>query len=166
MSRRQKRNAKTWAGLGVLALALASLGARAEAPSQLTGKVWMQDGAAAAPGSMWIFLEDGTLVMGSCTEPYRLAQWRHKKEGMLVISEGETQTPTLIVSLTDDTLRLRVSLVDDTKLERSYRHQTAPFTCPAAADPEKIAARGQNGVLEITIAKRAERQPRRIHVAS
>jgi HSP20 family protein len=38
------------------------------------------------------------------------------------------------------------------------------FTLPDTADAEKIAAKSKNGVLEITIPKKAAEQPRRISI--
>lgn len=128
----RNRKALSWAML--IALAGGGLEAHAEASQELTNKVWMLENTTDAPGSMWIFLEDGTLVRGSCTEPYSLAEWRREKEGMLVITEAETETPAIIADLTNTLLRLRLSLVDDTKLERIYRYRPGPFTCPAEAE--------------------------------
>lgn len=39
------------------------------------------------------------------------------------------------------------------------------FALPESADPDRIGARSNHGVLEITIPKRAKEQPRRIDVA-
>ena len=50
------------------------------------------------------------------------------------------------------------------RLERSYGSFYRRFTLPDVADAENVEASGNNGVLEITIPKRAQAQPKRISV--
>ena len=50
------------------------------------------------------------------------------------------------------------------RIERSYGSFLRRFTLPDTADTDRISARGENGVLTITIPKRAEIQPRKISV--
>jgi HSP20 family protein len=50
------------------------------------------------------------------------------------------------------------------RIERSYGNFFRRFTLPDSADTDKISAKGENGVLTITIPKRAEIQPRKISV--
>ena len=50
------------------------------------------------------------------------------------------------------------------RIERSYGNFFRRFTLPDSADTDKISAKGENGVLTITIPKRAEIQPRKIAV--
>lgn len=50
------------------------------------------------------------------------------------------------------------------RIERRYGMFHRRFALPDSADPEGITARGYNGVLEISIPKRPETTPRRIHV--
>ncbi|MFN3310898.1 MAG: Hsp20/alpha crystallin family protein [Thermomonas sp.] len=50
------------------------------------------------------------------------------------------------------------------RIERRYGMFHRRFALPDSADPEAITARGYNGVLEISIPKRPETTPRRIHV--
>ncbi len=50
------------------------------------------------------------------------------------------------------------------RIERSYGNFFRRFTLPDTADTDQISARGENGVLTITIPKRAEIQPRKITV--
>jgi len=45
-------------------------------PDRLVGKVWVATDPSAAPGTIRIFLADGTLVMDSCGETYRLSEWK------------------------------------------------------------------------------------------
>jgi hypothetical protein len=47
-----------------------------EVQPSFVGKAWMSTDPSAASGTLRIFLPDGTLVMDSCGETYRLARWR------------------------------------------------------------------------------------------
>ncbi len=72
-------------------------------------------------------------------------------KGLLTI-KGERRSET-----TDQTDRY-------SRIERRYGSFYRRFALPDSADPEGIQAHGRNGVLEITIPKRAEASPRRIQV--
>ncbi len=50
------------------------------------------------------------------------------------------------------------------RIERSYGTFTRSFTLPGTLDAEKIHAESRNGVLAITLPKRAEAKPRSIQV--
>ncbi|MFC0679244.1 Hsp20/alpha crystallin family protein [Lysobacter korlensis] len=50
------------------------------------------------------------------------------------------------------------------RIERRYGSFHRRFALPDSADPEGISADGRHGVLEISIPKRPETTPRRIHV--
>jgi HSP20 family protein len=50
------------------------------------------------------------------------------------------------------------------RIERSYGNFFRRFTLPDSADTDRISAKGENGVLTITIPKREEIQPRKITV--
>ena len=52
------------------------------------------------------------------------------------------------------------------RIERSHGAFYRRFALPDSADPEGIEASGRNGVLEVSIPKRAETKPRRIQVNS
>ncbi len=51
------------------------------------------------------------------------------------------------------------------RVERVYGGFYRRFTLPDTADAEAISASGRNGVLEVTIPKRAALQPKRIEVS-
>jgi len=53
---------------------------------------------------------------------------------------------------------------DYKRVERIHGSFYRRFGLPDTADPEKVAASGKNGVLQITIPKRAVAQPRKITV--
>ena len=50
------------------------------------------------------------------------------------------------------------------RVERSYGTFTRSFSLPGTLDPERIKAEAKNGVLEITLPKKAEAKPRAIQV--
>ena len=50
------------------------------------------------------------------------------------------------------------------RIERSHGSFFRRFTLPDSADTDKISAKGENGVLTISIPKREEIQPRKIAV--
>src|SRR3982750_2315506 len=51
------------------------------------------------------------------------------------------------------------------RIERRYGAFTRSFTLPNTVNPEDVKANYNNGVLEITLAKRAEAKPKQIKVA-
>ena len=51
------------------------------------------------------------------------------------------------------------------RIERRYGAFTRSFTLPNTVNPEDVKANYNNGVLEITFAKRAEAKPKQIKVA-
>lgn len=51
-------------------------------------------------------------------------------------------------------------------LERSYGAFSRSFSLPADADPEKISAKFEDGVLKVTIAKRPEAKAKAISIKS
>jgi HSP20 family protein len=50
------------------------------------------------------------------------------------------------------------------RVERSYGRFTRSFVLPSSADPERIHAQFENGVLKVTIAKREEAKPKQIKI--
>jgi HSP20 family protein len=50
------------------------------------------------------------------------------------------------------------------RVERSYGTFTRSFSLPGTLDPERIKADAKNGVLQITLPKKAEAKPRAIQV--
>lgn len=52
------------------------------------------------------------------------------------------------------------------RVERAHGRFYRRFTLPDTADADNVTARGNNGVLEVVIPKRASSQPRRISVAA
>jgi HSP20 family protein len=50
------------------------------------------------------------------------------------------------------------------RVERSYGTFTRSFSLPGTLDPERIKAEAKNGVLQITLPKKAEAKPKAIQV--
>ena len=96
---------------------------------QFVGKVWLATDASAAPGTLRIFLPNGTLLMDSCGETYRLAEWRTVGERRLEWTEDTARIAAEITRLTDDELQLRLQLGGEAK-DETYRVAKAPMVCP------------------------------------
>ena len=95
----------------------------------LMGKVWVKANSLGLPGVMQVFLPDGTLLMDSCWETYRLEKWQAVSEDTLVWQEDTEEIQAQIVELTETTLRLRLALRADT-LEQIFRVAEVPYLCP------------------------------------
>ena len=93
------------------------------------GKAWVGQSAEGPPGALRIFLPDGTLLMDSCFETYRLAEWRRVPGGRMVIVEEGVEIPAEILSASGAELKLRLTLRDGTK-EETYRPAPVPYVCP------------------------------------
>jgi hypothetical protein len=96
---------------------------------QLVGKVWLSTDSGAPPGTIRIFLANGTLLMDSCGETYRLAEWRSLDERRIEWTEDSERIEAQIVRLTDEEFQLRLQLRGETKTE-SYRPAQVPTVCP------------------------------------
>ena len=91
----------------------------------------MSTDASAAPGTLRIFLPDGTLVMDSCGETYRLARWRAIDEHRIEWHEDSARIEAEVTQASSDRLQLRLHLVRELK-EENYRLAPVPFVCPDA----------------------------------
>lgn len=96
----------------------------------LTDRVWMRTDTTGLPGVMRVFLADGTLIMDSCWETYRLAPWRMASDSVVTWNEDGIDIDARILEVGDGTLRLRLQLVDGSQEEQRYAVATAPFVCP------------------------------------
>jgi hypothetical protein len=102
------------------ALSDSSLTASAAASGQdltvLFSRVWQMAQAPSepAPGSIYVFLPNGTFLQTSCVETYALSGWTIDKDtpNVLRVSEnGQVALTAEILELTDTTLKLRQTLV-------------------------------------------------------
>ena len=124
----------------VLALTLLLAGARIghgetlpreprQSPPDFVGKAWVSTDPSAAPGTMKVFLADGTLLMDSCGESYRLARWRAIDRRRVEWQEDTATIRAEVGQPSPDRLQLRLRLAKETKIE-AYRLAKAPFVCP------------------------------------
>ncbi|GAP94579.1 hypothetical protein NIES2104_10900 [Leptolyngbya sp. NIES-2104] len=102
----------------------------------LFSRVWRVTKAPStpAPGSIYVFLPNGTLLQTSCGEPYRIATWTINKQSpdILRVKEDGRQAYTMrITSLSNTTLQAQRSL------DRSNENQALTlsaveqeFVCP------------------------------------
>lgn len=96
----------------------------------LLNRVWTQSEAdAGLPGSVHIFLEDGTMVSDSCWETYRLSKWQQVSETEISWDEDGMTINADIMSLTDQELVLNLKLVGGDQELRLSPAQV-PYVCP------------------------------------
>ncbi|BAU13524.1 hypothetical protein LEP3755_40640 [Leptolyngbya sp. NIES-3755] len=93
----------------------------------LFSRVWRVTKAPStpAPGSIYVFLPNGTLLQTSCGEPYRISAWQINKQSpdILRVTEDGRQAYTMrITSLSDTTLQVQRSL------DRSNENQALTLT--------------------------------------
>lgn len=101
-----------------------------DSDNQLLNTVWVRDqDDTASPGSMQIFLSDGTLVTDSCWETYRLSKWQQVSETSISWEEDGMTINADISSLTADELVLSLKLGSDVQ-EQRFVPATVPTVCP------------------------------------
>jgi hypothetical protein len=101
-----------------------------DAQPSFVGKAWLSTDPSAAPGTLRIFLTDGTLVMDSCVEVYRLARWRAIDERRIEWQEDTARIEADVSQVGSDQLQLRLHLVGGEIKEENYRLASVPFVCP------------------------------------
>ena len=103
------------------------------------GRTWISTDPTAAPNTLRIFLPDGTLVMDSCFETYRLASWRSIGAQLIEWREDAARIEAEVTQPKPNQLRLRLRLRDETRDEH-YQLAKVPFVC-SDARPSPAAAR-------------------------
>ena len=93
-------------------------------------RVWIEDGPDAPLGSLRAFLSDGTLVMTSCVETYRLAPWRWVEGGTLVWEEDGRVLRAEIAMVERDVMGMVIDFGNDEHLSQRFRAANAPVVCP------------------------------------
>jgi hypothetical protein len=93
------------------------------------GRMWLSTDPSAAHGTIRVFLPDGTLLMDSCGETYRLARWTAIDENRIAWEEDGARIETDIAQPAADALELRLYLKSEVKVER-YRLAQVPYVCP------------------------------------
>ena len=93
---------------------------------EFIGRMWIATTPGAARGSFVIFLADRTMLMGSCTETYRLSQWGVAGDKIRWIEdkipiEAEIAIPRL------GQMTLQIAGQDR---QQSFALASAPYVCP------------------------------------
>jgi hypothetical protein len=101
----------------------------AQTTALVENRIWIDAGADAAPGSLRAFLSDGTLVMTSCVEVYRLAPWRWIEGSTLVWEEDGRSIRGEIVLVGRDEMVLAIDLGAET-MTRRFVAAEPPVVCP------------------------------------
>jgi hypothetical protein len=104
--------------------------------ASFTNRVWrVISPAGRAPGSFYIFLSDGTLVMTSCVETYRLATWRAATPGdavpnrLTIVEDTNTTYGAEVRRADGQRLELRLHLKSEV-VDLGLEPGTTPFVCP------------------------------------
>jgi len=118
-----------FSGLVVCALLSACSGATVDAERSFVGKTWVSTDSSAPLGTLRIFLADGTLVMDSCFETYRLARWKAIDDRRIEWEEDTARIEAEVTQAGSNQLQLRLHLVSEVK-EENYRLAEVPFLCP------------------------------------
>lgn len=100
-----------------------------EETSALVDRAWTRTDSTELPGILRIFLSDGTLMMDSCWETYRLSRWRKESDTTLVWQEDASEIRAEIVALSEEELVLRLELRGGSE-EQRYRPARVPYLCP------------------------------------
>ena len=124
----------------------ASSANQATATPPYAGKIWVSTDSGAAPGTLRIFLADGSMVMDSCVEVYRLVRWRAIDDKRLEWTEDTARIEAEVATVSSDRLQLRLRLANEVK-EENYRLAQVPFVCPdmrpdPAATPSESVVKG------------------------
>jgi hypothetical protein len=76
-------------------------------PEGFVNKVWrVSQSSAVAPGTLYVFLEEGTLVVASRNGKPALGTWKMEKGGLVMVEES-IPYQTEILSLTAEAFRIR-----------------------------------------------------------
>ena len=86
------------------------------------------------PGSIYVFLPNGTLLETSCVETYRVATWTVDKaapRALRVVEDRQLAFTANVAVLSDSTLRLQKQLVRSKEmLDVTYSAVEGEFVCP------------------------------------
>jgi uncharacterized lipoprotein YbaY len=116
-------------GLGAVGVANTQDSSPRQSPANFVGKAWISTDTGTAAGTLRMFLADGTLLMDSCVETYRLARWRLVAPAKVEWYEDTARIQADVTEVGRDQLMLRLQLAGETK-EEHYRLARVPFTCP------------------------------------
>lgn len=97
--------------------------------ASLTERIWVSTDEASVPGSMVLFLSDGTLLQDSCWETYRLSTWQMLSDTELSWDEDGATINASVIELNEAELILELDLVDG-PVTHSYTLAPVPYVCP------------------------------------
>lgn len=103
--------------------------APAPAAPAWVNRVWLRADSTDLPGTLRIFLADGTLVMDSCWETYRLARWEEQEAGIVTWQEDAASVEAHLAMDGAEALQVRLVAGRDTLVEQ-YRAARVPYLCP------------------------------------
>ncbi|MFO1210931.1 MAG: hypothetical protein U1E40_17210 [Amaricoccus sp.] len=110
--------------------AVAMPGSGAKGTRELVeNRAWLDTDPGAAKGTLRAFLSDGTLVMTSCTETYRLAPWRWVDGTTLVWEEDGKNVRADVVMAERKEMALVID-PDGMNQSRHYAAAQSPVACP------------------------------------
>jgi hypothetical protein len=92
-------------------------------------RVWVKADTADLPGTMRIFLSDGTMVQDSCWETHRLSDWTMTSDSSMRWNEDGREVAAEIVSVSADSLVLSVRMGGQA-VEEHYSAADVPYVCP------------------------------------
>ena len=92
-------------------------------------RVWIDQDPEAARGTLLAFMSDGTLVMTSCVETYRLAPWRWVEGGTLVWEEDGRNLRAEVALVEKGALALVMDIGGET-VTKNYQAAQSPVVCP------------------------------------
>lgn len=104
--------------------------------TQLFSRVWRvtKSPSQPAPGSIYVFLPNGTLLQTSCSETYRIATWTINKAAprvLRVTEDGRLAYTATIAQLTDTTLQLQRTLISNNEKQTiTLTAVQKEFVCP------------------------------------
>jgi glyoxylase-like metal-dependent hydrolase (beta-lactamase superfamily II) len=96
------------------------------ADPRFIGRIWVSTTPGHSRGSILIFLPDRTLLMDSCFEPFRVAQWGARGDQIRWIEETIPVEATMTMPSADE-LQLRIA---GQERVQSYVTASVPYTCP------------------------------------
>jgi len=100
------------------------------AASPLVNTAWRVTSGNRAPGTLFVFLPNGTLMMTSCVEVYRLATWQAESTDRLRIVEDTAVEYTADVeAVSENSLSLRLNLRSE-QVDLAFETAQVPFVCP------------------------------------
>jgi hypothetical protein len=94
----------------------------------LTDRVWWRTDQGSAPGTMQVFLGNGTLISDSCFETYRLSSWRQDGDQVAWREDG-IEIRARVASVDAGALVLQVHLPGGEE-EQRFAAATVPYVCP------------------------------------